>query len=230
MKKLLAIRHVMYEDLDGFESAFQSRGYAIEYRDAWFDTERIDALAPDILVVLGAPVGVYELEYPFIEEEIEAVKQRIAAKKPVLGICFGAQILARALGAQVYKGPQFEFGWAPLTLTEAGKNSPIRHYAEQERYAFHCHGDTFDLPVGSRLLAYTYMYPNQAFDHGPHLGLQFHGEVTERGLRRWYIGHTGRIRSTIGLQRLKADTDIFAPRLEPVLQQVIHDWLDSPVS
>ena len=231
MPSVLALRHIAYEDLDGFAPAFRKRGFKIAYRDAWFDDRPFDPLEPDVLVVLGAPVGLYEADdYPFIEQELDAVRARIEHQRPVLGVCFGAQMLAAALGARVYKGSSFEFGWGPLSLTEAGRVSPVAHYDGLQRAAFHCHGDTFDLPRGATLLASTARYTNQAFSMGPHLAMQFHGEVTERGLRRWYIGHAGRIRTTLGLNELRRQTEREAPKLEKSLNRVICAWLDSHTS
>ena len=90
MKTVLALRHVAYEDLDGFEAAFEEAGFEIIYRDALFDEGPIDALSPDIMVVLGSPTAVYESGwFSFIEEELSAIKARIEANKPVLGLCFG---------------------------------------------------------------------------------------------------------------------------------------------
>lgn len=228
MPSVLALRHVAYEDLDGFAPAFRKRGFKISYRDAWFDDRPFDPLEPDVLAVLGAPIGLYEgQDYPFIEQELQAVRARVENQRPVLGICFGAQMLAAALGSRVYKGPSFEFGWGPLALTEAGRGSPVANYDGLQRAAFHCHGDTFDLPRGATLLASTSRYANQAFSIGPHLAMQFHGEVTERGLRRWYIGHAGRIRASLGQQELRRQTEREAPKIESALSQVIFSWLDS---
>ena len=90
-------------------------------------------IAPDLVIVLGGPIGVYEGEaYPFITGEIAAIAARIAADKPILGICLGAQMMAAALGARVAPGPVKEIGWAPLTLTAAGRNlgaGAARHHA-----------------------------------------------------------------------------------------------------
>lgn len=231
MPSVLAFRHLAYEDLDGFAPAFRKRGFRVAYRDAWFDDRPFDPLEPDVLAVLGAPIGIYEAaDFPFVEAEISAVRQRIANNRPVLGICFGAQMIAAALGARVYKGTSFEFGWAPLALTAAGLASPVAHYDGLQRAVFHCHGDTFDLPAGATLLASTSLYRNQAFSFGPHLAMQFHGEVTERGLRRWYIGQAARIRASMGQQELQRVTEREAPKVEPVLSRVIFDWLDSHAS
>ncbi len=226
MKTVLALRHVAYEDLDGFEAAFEEAGFEIIYRDALFDEGPIDALSPDIMVVLGSPTAVYESGwFSFIEEELSAIKARIEANKPVLGLCFGAQLIAKALGEEIYPGPSFEFGWSDLKLTEGGRNSPLKYFAENGREVFHCHGDTFDLPRGATLLASTDTYKNQAFRYGPHLALQFHGEVTERGLRRWYIGNIARIKNMMGVPALQATTEKVGPSLANLHKQVLRDWL-----
>jgi GMP synthase (glutamine-hydrolysing) len=225
MKRLLAWRHVAYEDLDGLAPPFRAAGYAIDYWDALFDGEEPDALSPDILVVLGAPIGVYEQEqYPFVHRQIEALRRRIEAGRPTLGICFGAQLIAAALGARVYRGDHFEFGWGPVATTNDGLKSPVGAY---DGAVFHCHGDTFDLPRGAKLLAGSTHYPHQAFSYGPQLALQFHGEVTGRGLKRWFIGHSARIKSLGGLDKLARETEAQMHQLQPRLDRFVGSWLQS---
>jgi GMP synthase (glutamine-hydrolysing) len=205
-------------------------GYEISYVDAWFDeVSDVDPVAPDLLIVLGGPVGVYEAyDYPFLADEIRLVERRLATKRPFLGICLGAQIMAAALGARVYRGLAEEIGWTPITLTEAGRSSPVSAFAKPAGAVLHWHGDTFDLPEGTVRLASSAAYENQAIAYGQHaLGLQFHGEVTARGLRRWFIGHTRQIRSTPsigGLQRLKDTTDLYAPRLASAIDDFLLGW------
>lgn len=231
MGTVLALRHVAFEDLDGFAGVFSALGHEIRYWDAWYDGELPDVTSPEIMVVLGSPTGVYEArDYDFITAEIDAIKRRVDAGRPVLGLCFGAQLLAAALGARVYKGEHYEFGWSPISLSPAGEASAIRHYASPGRAVFHCHGDTFDLPDGATHLASTSLYENQSFSYGPHLGLQFHGEVTERGLKRWFIGHAALIKSRGGLSALRHQTGSAAPLVEPILDQVIADWLNQSMT
>ena len=125
IKKCLAIRHVAFEDLGLLGPLVSSRGYGVRYHDA--GVQPIDAetlLAPDLLIVLGGPIGVYETDaYPFIADEITAIAARLAAGRPTLGICLGAQMMAAALGARVAPGPVKEIGWAPLQLTAEGEKS-----------------------------------------------------------------------------------------------------------
>ena len=101
----------------------------------------------DLLVVLGGPIGVYEVEaYPLLVQETAAIGDRLRAKRPTLGICLGAQLMAAALGARVGPGPAKEIGYAPLNLTPPGLNSLLAPLNDQP--VLHWHGDNFDLPPG----------------------------------------------------------------------------------
>ncbi len=227
-KHALAIRHLAFEDLGLMDDVLRQQGWTISYADAGIaDFTTIDPLAADLLVILGGPIGAYEDDiYPFLNDEIALIQKRLAAQKPIIGICLGAQLMARALGARVYPGQAKEIGWAPLILTEAGKQSPLGLVGELS--VLHWHGDTFDLPDGATLLASTPITTNQAFVLGRHaLGLQFHLEVKGSDIERWLIGHTGEISATPGVSvpGLRQSTKIEAPLLEPVAHQIIETWL-----
>src|SRR6202034_611898 len=127
IKTCPAVRYVAFEDLGLLGPLVSSRGFGVRYHDA--GVQPIDAatlLAPDLLIVLGGPIGVYETDaYPFVVDEIAAIKARLDAGKPTLGICLGAQMMAAALGARVAPGPVKGVGWAPLTLTAEGNRSAL---------------------------------------------------------------------------------------------------------
>ncbi len=226
----LAIRHVPFEDLGSFAPVLRERGFAVAYRDAGLDDLGArDLVDADLLIVLGGPIGVYETrEYPFLKGEVAAVERRLKLDRPVLGLCLGAQIMAKALGARVYKGKRKELGWSPLALTDAGRNSALGELGRRTA-VLHWHGDTFDLPREAELLASTRLYPNQAFAWRNHaLALQCHIETTVRGLERWFIGHTLEIATTRGvkLETLRHDTRRLGPRLEERGPRVLRAWLD----
>jgi len=180
MSTALVIQHESYECLAGFQAPLIERGYTVEtvgVHDP--DFECISFLDPDLLVIMGGPMGVYEQDvYPWLHHEIVRVAERILADLPTLGVCLGSQIMAAGMGAEVFKGPHNEVGFAPLILTDAGRSSPLA--AIDGVPLLHWHGDSFDLPAGVTLLASTGLYAHQAFSRGPNiLALQFHPEMGE---------------------------------------------------
>jgi GMP synthase (glutamine-hydrolysing) len=229
MKQVVAIRHVHFEDLGSFEQVLRDRGAQVTYLDAGRDrlVERVEQLAPDLLVLLGGPIGVYEgAAYPYMEEELTLARARLARQEPVLGLCLGAQVIAAALGARVYSTGVKEIGWGPIELSPEGKASPL---AELTTPVLHWHGDTFDLPPEAVHLASTSVCRNQAFAIGRHaLGLQFHPEVLGQAIESWLIGHACEIAATPGLSvaEIRADTARYAGQLEAQAQKFLSNWLD----
>jgi len=178
-KAALALRHVAFEDVGVWAATLDAEGYDLAYVDVGLRRLPLDRIqACDLLIVLGAPIGVYETEaYPFLIEEIAAIERRLAARRPTLGVCLGAQLMAAALGARVAPGPGKEIGYAPVELVPAAKASPLA--AIEGLNVLHWHGDAFDLPSGAERLAATTLCPNQAFRLGDWaLALQFHSRRT----------------------------------------------------
>jgi GMP synthase (glutamine-hydrolysing) len=229
MSTILAIRHVTFEDLASFESVLKGRGHDIRYIDA--ATDDLAALPHDTpapLFVLGGPIGAYEETlYPFLNAELRFIEKRLAAKLPIFGICLGAQLMARALGARVYPAEAKELGWAPIALTEAGKNSVLKPLANGP--VLHWHGDTFDLPKDATRLASTAICENQAFSIGAHaLALQFHIEAEAKGLERWYVGHTMELAlASIAVPTLRAKSHELAPAAAARGNASLTAWLDA---
>jgi GMP synthase (glutamine-hydrolysing) len=230
----LVIRHVACEDLGNLAQVLEQRGLVLRYVEAGLDDlAQLNPLGPEVLIVLGGPIGVYqEHSYPFLTDELRLLERRLAADRPTLGICLGAQLMARALGAKVYAGPHKEIGWAPLQLSEGGQQSCVAQLAKRQAAVLHWHGDTFDLPAGATHLALTPAYDNQAFAWGRRgLALQFHAEVTARGLERWFTSHAHEIEHTPGVSvaQLRRDTQCYAPRLQARAAYCWQTWLNQVI-
>jgi GMP synthase (glutamine-hydrolysing) len=228
MAEALAIRHVPFEDLGSFAPVLADRGFSTRYVEAPGGLGGEDPLTADLVVVLGGPIGVYEEDlYPFVREEIALLQRRLVTGAPTLGICLGAQLMARALGARVYAGGTKEIGWAPIHLTAEGSKSPLGALAG--RTVLHWHGDTFDLPAGATLLASTDLYANQAFFWSEKaLALQFHPEVTPAGLEYWFVGHALEIAATTGVDvpGLRAGAERHGDDLVQRGQACLRAWLE----
>ena len=231
-KSCVAVRHVTFEDLGLLGPLLAARDYAIRYHDAGVESfETATLLAPDLVVVLGGPIGVYEADaYPFIAGEIATVAARLAAGKPTLGICLGAQMMAAALGARVAPGPVKEIGFAPLTLTEAGKASVLAALVASP--VLHWHGDNCDLPAGCARLASTAHCPVQAFARTPsQLALQFHLETEPARLETWLVGHTVELgKAGIDPRELRRQIAALGPASAQLGRKVLADWLDTAAS
>ncbi len=169
----------------------------IRYRIVDCQQEDIQATHDeDTLVMMGGPMSVSDTDiYPYLRAEIELAKSFILEGKKVFGICLGAQIMAKALGAPVYKGPEPEIGWYDIELTEDGiRDHLVKRLAVHPRAGdfwrrfrvFHWHGETFDIPAGAVRLAKSEMYPNQAFRYGDKAyAFQFHIEVRKEMIYEW---------------------------------------------
>jgi GMP synthase (glutamine-hydrolysing) len=181
------IRHVEIEDLGYLGEALEQAGISPDYLDAESLPAERPAVGGGSLIVLGGPMGAYEIDrHSYLSSVIDLIRVFLAAERPVLGICLGAQLLAAAAGARVYPGAHGkEIGWAPVQLTEAGVNDPLWAGFPETFETFHWHGDTFDLPANAELLARTDRYV-QAFRIGSAAyGVQFHPEVVPVQLEAW---------------------------------------------
>ncbi|WP_091227912.1 glutamine amidotransferase [Microbacterium sp. 3J1] len=226
-RTVLALRHVHFEDLGVWEPVLIARGYDVRYIDVGVDT--IDEAAgddADLLIVLGGPVGVYDVDrYPFLESTRGVIARRIRAGLPTLGICLGAQLIAEAMGAQVRSTGAVEIGYAPLQLTAAGRTSVLRELDATP--VLHWHGDEFEIPKGALRLAHTSGFPNQAFSTTNVLALQFHLETDHRFIERWLIGHAHELQHHgIDPDTIRSDARLHGPRMEKIAAGVLEAWLD----
>ncbi|OGW24702.1 MAG: hypothetical protein A2X59_09575 [Nitrospirae bacterium GWC2_42_7] len=177
-----------------------------------------EALPPvgeyDTLIIMGGPMSVNETDiYPYISKEIELVREFINKEKKILGICLGAQIIARALGSEIYAGPAKEIGWydielqenkdTDLLITKFAKHPKAEDFRKRFK-VFHWHGETFDIPTGAVKIARSSLYPNQAFRYGKNAyAFQFHIEVTKGMIYEWLKNEP------VDMAKIKKDTEAF---------------------
>lgn len=142
------------------------------------------------IIILGGPMNVYEEEqYPFLKDEDLFIKEAIQRGKFILGICLGAQLISKALGAKVFKAPTKEIGWYEVSLTGWGLQDPLFFNLPRTFPVFQWHEDTFEIPKSARLMATSTTVSHQAFQYGEKVyGLQFHLEVTEEMIQEWIKG------------------------------------------
>jgi GMP synthase (glutamine-hydrolysing) len=188
MKRLLVFQHVPYEILGNLDPLLREAGFRIRYINFGREPEAQPNVSRyDGLIVLGGPMNCDQHEqHVHLHTEIEAIRQAIDEQKPVLGICLGAQLIARALGAEVMPNKTREIGWYPLNPTDAGKADPLFGQLDTHQMIFQWHGDTFMIPEEAVHLATSPDCQNQAFRYGNNVyGLQFHLEVDEPMIMRW---------------------------------------------
>jgi GMP synthase (glutamine-hydrolysing) len=229
LRSAIALRHVAHEDLGLLDQALHDAAIAVSYRD----TQRDDLADPaieqaDLLIVLGGPFGAYETDtYPFLAREIGILERRLAQGRPTLGICLGAQLMAKALGARVFPGPVKEVGWGRVDLTAEGRASALEPLGDDDAVVLHWHGDTFDLPEGATRLAANANYQNQAFAYGNAvLALQFHLEADGAVLENWYSGNASDLAAVqMSATALRAQTMRISDAVRVRGTKIFFDWL-----
>ena len=180
--RIRCLQHVPFEGPAAIADWADSNRYALGVTRLDRGEELPSIASFDWLVVLGGPMGVADrARHVWMDREIELIGTALEAGRRVLGICLGAQLLASALGARVYRAPAREIGWLEVESCPAA----IANFGWPHRFVpLHWHGDTFDLPAGAECLASGPMSTNQAFAVGSNaVGLQFHLEATPQSVK-----------------------------------------------
>lgn len=182
---LVYLKHIPFEGLGSIRQWAESVSAALMAvrmyaNDPFPPIESIDGL-----IIMGGPMSVHDVEiYPWLREEKRFVREVISRGKPVLGVCLGAQMIARALGAEIYPNPYKEIGWFPIVKEEKAKTHPLGAFLPDQLDVFHWHGETFEIPRGAIPLASSRACSNQGFMYEDRvIGLQFHLETTPASLQ-----------------------------------------------
>jgi GMP synthase-like glutamine amidotransferase len=186
--RALVLQHVAVEGPGTLASYLARRGWTLATVPL-YEGARLpeDAQEYQAVIVLGGPMGVYdEAQYPFLRDEHRFLTRVLEQDVPLLGICLGSQLLAKALGARVYRNPHKEIGWYTVDLTPAGAADPLFAGLTSPIPVFQWHGDAFDIPAGAMPLASSSLCMHQAFRYGDRVyGLLFHLELTSDMIHTW---------------------------------------------
>lgn len=229
--KALILYHKTKEDLGSIKDVLLAREFDLDYYYGQDDiVKNIDFDAHDLAVIMGGSMGVYESdEHPYLLNEVIYIKGRIERNLPTLGICLGGQLMAKALGANVYKGQNGkETGWCEVGMTEEGLISPVKHLDKAYTRVTQAHQDTFDFPSGAVLLASSVQYKNQVFSYGDKaLGFQCHPEADEQIIKTWTVKHD-EFFFTKGMTKevVEEETQKYLPTLKTQTAKFMNEWLD----
>ncbi len=226
MREVLIVQHEPGEG-PGILAAALERAAVTQRRVRTFAGEAVPrALGSAVgLVVLGGSMAVYE-EHPHLVEEIALLQDALAAGRPILAICLGAQLLAAALGGTVAKAPEKEIGWYRVRLAPAARADALFADVADDLVAFHWHGDAFALPPGAVQLAQSTLTPCQAFRAGARAwGIQFHPEVDEEVLTAMVRGGAGEL-SAAGVdgEQILAAAVRELPRTRTAFAPIFERW------
>ena len=230
--KVLVLRHVPHEHLGTLAETLISNDITHEYLN--FYENNISNISVDdlgSLIILGGPMNVYEADrYPYLEMEDRLIKQAIEKDVPILGVCLGAQLIAKALGSRVIKNKEKEIGWYPLNITEEGSKDRLFKHFNSEETVFQWHGDAFEIPEGGVRLAESSLCTNQAFRYGHNVyGLQFHIEVTPEMILEWLNVPENQkeiksLKEKIDPELIKTETPKFIGRLNSLAEDVFQEF------
>ena len=215
-RSLLVLRHEPFEHLGYFEEVLRDRNISFVYSDLG---DIVDLGAHHGIIVMGGPQSANDRE---MAAELLFIQEALDAGVPALGICLGAQLIAKALGAQVCPNREKEIGWAPVYLTDAAAGDPVFGRLSSPSTFFHWHSETFMLPVGAVSLAYSDKCRQQAFRfHRTVYGVQFHPEITPEMIVDWSAQPV----NCGDTDALDAPLDPHGADGAPLARQILEGWL-----
>ena len=227
---VLIVKHVISEDAGLFGDFLRERGYEF----ATVELEKGESLPASFssfnaVILMGGPMGVYEEDkFPFLAEEDRLIKEAVEKDVPIFGVCLGAQLLAKACGANVHSAACTEIGYFDVSLTAEGKQDPLFSGVPPSIKVFQWHNDTFDIPDGGVLLATAEKCRNQAFKIGKTAyGLQFHIESTPEMVKSWLSDDLSSSDASIRerAEKIIKEADGVYASMLPYYQRIIDNFL-----
>lgn len=230
--RFLSIEHVPQEGVGTISSYIQGLGGSLT-RHRQYQQQPLSASHNDydVLVAMGGPMGVYDSDqHSWLDRELHFIREAIDQGKHVLGVCLGAQMIAKALGAEVRKNPCTEIGWFPVHFEDAFLKTRLGQGLNRQMDVLHWHGDTFSIPPGAVQVASSEACANQGFLYeGKVLGLQFHLEMgTEEVdvMTEHFKDELVPDRFVQGGEDIRARTEKCATPARQVLLSILDGWLE----
>ena len=215
---ILVLRHEPFEHLGHFASLLKSANIPFEYKDLG---QPLSLDGRTGVVIMGGPQSANDPN-PGLQAEMRLIGEAVDKEIPVLGVCLGSQLIAKALGARVYKNSVPEIGWAPVHFTDAAKSDPLFGSFASPTTFFHWHGETFDIPRGAEWLAYSDNCKHQAFRYGTSVyGVQFHPEIESAMILDWSAQPV----NCGDVSNLPEPIDPHAVDSAALAEAVLHGWL-----
>lgn len=234
MKKLLVLQHVAHELLGTLNPLLKRSGFRIRY----VNFARYPDAQPNLegyagLVILGGPMSANDGDrLSHLKVEMRLIEDALRRDIPVLGICLGAQLIAKTLGAAVYPNREKEIGWYDILPTAEAGCDPLMMALQATEKIFQWHGETFDIPTSSSHLAISPLCANQAFRYGKKVyGFQFHLEVDEPMIHRWLRVADNRkeisaLRGAAYLDHIHRETPEYMVRLAQLSERVFGKFIN----
>ncbi|MDJ0794020.1 MAG: gamma-glutamyl-gamma-aminobutyrate hydrolase family protein [Woeseiaceae bacterium] len=232
--KVLVFQHVPFEPLGTLDPLLKDAGFRIRYVNFGREPkQRPDLDRYEALIVLGGPMNADQINtYPNLLTEVEIIREAVEEGMSVLGICLGAQLLAKALGGSVSRNEVREIGWCDVEMTDAGLQDPVLSTFEPTQEVFQWHEDGISLPASCELLASSPASRVQAFRYGDHAyGFQFHLEANRPLIERWLSvpAHAETLQEEVGQidpDAIRAQTDTSIEPLQALSKSTFSRWID----
>ncbi len=229
MKNILVLQHEAHEGLGAWEPIFHKPGLNVITKKIFAgDAVPLDEALCEYwgIVILGGSMSAND-PLPFIQDELKMINQAIQLKLPILGVCLGSQLIAKALGAKITRLAQKEIGWYPIHLGISASKDEVFGGLSGPMMMFQWHGETFALPSGSIHLAKSELCANQAFKYTDRVyGLQFHCEMTDPMILNWVDkGREEIVQAGLSAELILEKAPKYLPTLRHWATQIANKWL-----